>query len=100
MRGKVRINNIKNEILEGVKIRSRIEEQLKGEQVSSFLIKKQSNIKARQFMTKIETEPNIMNNLAGGTILTNKDSIELYVKNYYQKLYKNEPFDNNEQKKS
>ena len=94
---KDRINNIKNEILEGVKVRSRVEEQLKGEQVSTFLIKKQSNVKAKQFMTSVKTEPNILENLDGGTILTNKDSIELYVQKYYQKLYKEEPLDINEQ---
>ena len=94
---KDRINNIKNEILEGVKVRSRVEEQLKGEQVSTFLIKKQSNVKAKQFMTSVKTEPNILENLDGGTILTNKDSIELYVRKYYQKLYKEEPLDINEQ---
>ena len=60
---KDRINNIKNEILEGVKIRNRMEEQLQGEQISTYLIKKQSNIKTRQFMTNIKTEPNIVDNL-------------------------------------
>ena len=93
---KDRISNIKNEIL-GVKIRSRVEEQLKGEQVSTFLICKQSHVKARQFMTSVKAESNILDNLAGGTVLTNKDSIELYVRKYYQKLYKEEPFDRNEQ---
>ena len=90
---KDRINNIKNEILEGVKIRSRIEEQLTGEQISTFLIKKQSNIKSRQFMTSIKAEPNIIDNLAEGTILSNKDNIELYVRRYYQLLYKKENFE-------
>ena len=94
---KDRINNIKNEILEGVNIRSRIEEQLKGEQISTFLINKQSNVKTRQFMNNIKCEPNIIENLAEGTILTNKDSIELYVCKYYQLLYKEEPSDVNEQ---
>ena len=94
---KYRINHIKNEILEGVKIRSRMEEQLKGEQVSSYLIKKQSDVKARQFMTKIKAESNIMENLREGTVLTNKDSINLYVREYYQLLYKKEAVDGNEQ---
>ena len=37
---KNRINDIKTSILEGVKVRSRIDEQLQGEKVSSFLIAK------------------------------------------------------------
>ena len=36
---KDRIDDLKNEILEGVKIRSRIQEQEEGERVSAFLIK-------------------------------------------------------------
>ena len=90
---KDRISEIKNEILEGVKIRSRIEEQLEGEKVSNYLIKKQAQIKKRQYITKIKSEPNIMNQLEEGIILDNTDIIQLYIYKYYEKLYKDEPFD-------
>ena len=49
---KDRINEIQSEILEGVKIRSRIEEQLEGEKVSSFLIKKQAEVKKSNILQK------------------------------------------------
>ena len=36
-------------------------------------------------MTKIKAESNIIENLSEGTVLTNKDSINLYVREYYQR---------------
>ena len=90
---KDRIIEIQSEILEGVKIRSRIEEQLEGERVSSFLIKKQAEVKKKQYITKIKSESNILDNLEEGIILDNKDSIELYICKYYKKLYTDEPYD-------
>ena len=48
-------------------------------------------------MSNIKAEPNIIDNLAEGTILKNKDNIELYVRRYYQLLYKKEPFEIKEQ---
>ena len=96
---KNRISEIKNEILEGVKIRSRIEEQLQGEKVSNFLIKKQAQIKKKQYISKIKSEPNILDNLEEGILLENSDIIELYINKYYEKLYKNEPFDETLQNK-
>ena len=96
---KSRITDIKNDILEGVKVRSRIEEQLEGEKVSSFLIKKQSEIKKRQYITKIKSEPNIIKSLEEGVILDNSDIIELYIYKYYEKLYKEEPFNQSMQNK-
>ena len=94
---KDRIDQIKNDIFEGVKIRSRVDEQVNGEHISTYLIKKQSNIKARQFMTNIKSEYNVIANLDEGTILSNKYSIELYVRKYYEKSYKGEPIDENDQ---
>ena len=41
---KDRINIIKKEILESVKIRARIQEQLEGEKVSNYLISKQTTL--------------------------------------------------------
>ena len=90
---KDRIDDLKNEILEGVKIRSRIKEQEEGEKVSAYLIKQQVNIKSQKLITSIKTEANIMENLEPNIILKDKDSIVLYIKKYYQKLYKKEDFD-------
>ena len=95
---KNRINEIKSNILEGAKIRSRIEEQLKGETVSTFLIKKQAEIKKKQFIQEIKSEENVVDNLNEGVILNTKDSIDLYIRNYYTKLYTDEPIDENQQK--
>ena len=89
---KDRIDQIKNDIFEGVKI-SRVDEQVNGEHISTYLIKKQSNIKARQFMTNIKSEYNVIANLDEGTILSNKDSIEIYVRKYYEGI----PIDENDQ---
>ena len=94
---KDRISGIQNDILEGVKIRSRIEEQLQGEKISNFLIKKQAQIKTRQHITKIKSEPNIIDNLGENIVLDKTDIIELYIHKYYEKLYKEEPFNESEQ---
>ena len=83
--------------MEGVKIRSRIEEQLKGETVSTFLIKKQSQIKKKQFIQEIKSEGNVLDNLDEGVILNTKDNIEMYIRKYYQKLYSNDPIDDIQQ---
>ena len=95
---KSRISEIKTEILKGVQIRSRADEQLKGEIVSTFLIKKQAQVKKRQYLSEIISEPNIVDNLEEGIILNNKDSIEMYVEKYYEKLYKEETYDECKQK--
>ena len=94
---KNKISEIKSNILEGVKIRSRVEEQLKGETISTFLIKKQAQIKKKQYITEIKSEADIINNLNEGVTLNNKDIIELYIYKYYEKLYDEEPFDEVEQ---
>ena len=47
---KTRISNIKDRILEGVKIRSRITEQIEGEQISAYLIQKQNSIKSKKLI--------------------------------------------------
>ena len=77
---KDRINSIKAGILEGVKIRCRIEEQIEGEKVSAYLIGKQNTIRSKKRITEIKVEENIVNNIAPGKILEKKDSIELYFK--------------------
>ena len=69
---KDRIDELKNEILEGVKIRSRIKEQEEGEKISAFLIKKQASIKSQKLISSIKSEENIMENLEPDVILKEK----------------------------
>ena len=94
---KDRITGIKDNILQGVKVRSRIEEQLVGETVSTFLIKKQAQIKEKQFISEVKSEANIIDNLNEGILLNNKDMIEFYIRKYYEKLYNDEPVNENDQ---
>ena len=95
---KARITKIKADIMKGVQIRSRVEEQLKGETVSTFLIAKQAQIKKKQYISEIKSEPNIIDNLEEGVILNQKDSIEMYVEKYFEKLYDVEPIEEVQQK--
>ena len=44
---KDRISLLKNEILEGVKIRGRVQDQVEGEKISAYLIGKQHSVKAK-----------------------------------------------------
>ena len=94
---KDRIDDLKNEILEGVKIRSRVKEQEEGEKVSAFLIKKQASMKVQKLITSIRTEANIMENLEPDRILKDKNIIMTYIRKYYQKLYMKEDYDENYQ---
>ena len=51
---KNRINELKLEILEGVKIRSRILDETEGEKVSAHLIGKQAKFKSKELITMIK----------------------------------------------
>ena len=51
---KNRINELKLEILEGVKIRSRILDETEGEKVSAHLIGKQAKLKSKELITTIK----------------------------------------------
>ena len=90
---KSRIDELKSNILEGVKIRSRLKEQMEGEKVSAFLIKQQASSKSRKLINSIKTEDNIVENLEADIILKDKNSISLYIRKYYEKLYKEEFYD-------
>ena len=82
---KSKINNIKENIMEGVTIRARIKEQTEGEKASSTLLSKQVASKSKPKMCKILTEypydsyPN--------KILESQETISEYVTNYYERLY-------------
>ena len=90
---KDRIDELKNEILEGVKIRARINEQVEGERVSAYLMKQQAKVKAGKMITSLKSEENIMENLGSNVTLKGKDSINMYIGKYYEKLYDEENFD-------
>ena len=90
---KDRISAIKAELLEGVKIRSRMQEQLEGEKVSAYLLRKQNSIKSKKLITEIQVEDNIVENMNAGSTLNSKDSIEWYVNKYFEKVYKKENAD-------
>ena len=94
---KNRIDDLKTDILNGVRIRSRVDEQLQGENISAFLIKKQANINSKHLISSIKTEAGILENVGEGTVLNTKDSINLYISKYYEILYKQEGFDNQKQ---
>ena len=84
---KDRIDELKNEILEGVKIRARINEQIEGERVSAYLMKQQAKVNARKLITSLKSEEDIMENLNSNVDITGKDMINLYIEKYYEKLY-------------
>lgn len=90
---KDRIDELKNEILEGVKIRARINEQIDGEKVSAYLIKQQAKVKSKTLISSLKTEEGIMENLNANVVLKGKDSLNMYIEKYYEKLYKEEGFD-------
>ena len=49
-----------------------------------------------QHITIIKSEQNIIDNLGENIVLDNTDIIELYIHKYYEKLYKEEPFNESE----
>ena len=91
---KDKINNIKANFLNGVKIRSRVEEQLQGEHVSAYLIKKQACINSKYLIKSLKAEGNILENVNENMEINNNDMIQLYISEYYKKLYKEEEYDN------
>ena len=68
---------------EGIKIRSRIEERLDGENISNFLLGKEKN--ARSSITKLLTE--------NGTCINNTKAIEINILDYCRKLFKEQSCD-------
>ena len=86
------IDAIKTDMINGVKIRSKIDEQMQGENISPYLIKQQSNTKSTKLFSCIKAEANVVENVAEGTELKNKDAIDLCINKYYEKLYKKEEY--------
>ena len=77
---KERINNLKLEILEGVKVRARMQDLECGERVSVYVIQKQKELSAKKLMTCLYSED--------GCELKGFDAIHAYVTSYYSDLYK------------
>ena len=94
---KDRINDLKIDILNGVRIRCRIDEQIQGEYISAYLIKKQANVNSKHLISSIKAEAGVVENVEEDTILKTKDSINYYISKYYENLYKEEIFDSDEQ---
>ena len=84
---KGRIDSLKNEILEGVKIRGKMTEQVEGEKVSAYLIGKKSMIKSKQMITSLNkvNENNVHN--INNNIVNTKNEINMYVSEFYKNLY-------------
>ena len=87
---KCRINSIKYKILEGVKIRARVSEQLEGEQISAYLIQKQSSIKSKKMISTLRVENNLLNTMENGDKINDPEMIKSYVDKYYKQLYTKE----------
>ena len=86
-RYKDKINNLKEEILEGVRVRARIKEQVEGEVASSSLLGKQSVNKHKPFITEILTEQNL-DGFEVNTKLNNQSDISKYITSYHENIYR------------
>ena len=68
-------------------------EKVEGERVSAYLIKQQAQVKSRKLIESLKTEEGVIENLEADIILKGKDSINMYIEKYYEKLYQREDFD-------
>ena len=80
---KTKINAIQDNICEGVQIRAKLDEKMKGEKISSYLLSKEKSSRYR--LDRIVT--------SDGNCVTNSQAISYYVKNYYENLFKKEECD-------
>ena len=83
---KDKINNIKNNVLEGIKIRARVKEQVEGEKASSNLLGKQSHNKNKPLISQIKTEPGVKS-FQTNLLLDKQDDISNYITNYFDGIY-------------
>ena len=74
---KERIKMIEDDICEGLSIRAKIEDSVKGEKMSSYLLAKEKN--AKTTITKLRSQ--------NGTLLTNNKAIQLEFHRFYKELY-------------
>ena len=83
---KSKINTLKETILEGIKIRARVKEQVEGEKASVSLLGKQCNSKFKPIFSQIKTERSTTS-FASNEILTTPNDISTYISEYYQNIY-------------
>ena len=93
---KNKINRIKDSILEGVKIRARIKEQIDGEKPSSILFGKLGASKSKPLITEVKTE-HPFNNLPSNTVLSGQNNISNYISCYFKEFYSKKETDNEKQ---
>ena len=82
------INNLKSQVMEGAKIRARIQDMVEGEKVSSYLLGKQRSISSKKLMVELLSEKDVIEGLNENVSLKKSETIELYVYKYFEKLYK------------
>ena len=80
---KDRIEKIRDDLAEGIKIRAREKELQCGEKISKYLINKQRSISAKKLLTGLKDED--------GNEITSFQSIQSHVTRFYANLYKHEP---------
>ena len=83
---KTRIDQLKSEILEGVQVRSKVQEIKYGEVPSSFLVGKQSSEGKKKIINKLTTEQ-CFDNINVGLDLDHTNDINKYVHSYYKNIY-------------
>ena len=79
---KEKIEKIRDEFAEGIKIRSREKELQSGEKISKYLINKQRGISAKKLLTCLKGDD--------GNDIISFPAIQSYVTNFYANLYKHE----------
>ena len=88
---KKKIEEIRDELAEGIKVRSRITNLQNDEKLSKFVIAKQQEFMARKLITCLKDEK--------GNKLQSSASINNYVKSFYSNLYNCSPVNNEMQEK-
>ena len=93
---KARIDKLKTEILEGVQIRTKVQEIKYGETPSSFLVGKQSSEGKRKTIYQLTAEESY-GNIIQGQILNTTDNINEYAYKFYSNLYAHQAIETTEQ---
>ena len=81
------IDKLKMQILNGIKIRSRVQEASLGEIPSSYLMGKLKSNNNKKLISKIIAEDDIDDTITQGDVLDETEKINSYVYKYYKKLY-------------
>ena len=76
---KRRIDNIRDDMARGIKVRTRLQDAICGESISNYLISKQKEISSNKIITKITTENEIE--------LNDHQEIQEYASDFYKNLY-------------